>query len=133
VAVVHGVAYVNDSKATNVASTIVALRSYRGGLHLILGGRGKQQNFAPLAALVGQRARAVYLIGDASEELAAALAPAGVELHRAGDLGHAVTAARAAARPGDTVLLSPACASFDQYPNFEARGEHFRALVESGR
>jgi UDP-N-acetylmuramoylalanine--D-glutamate ligase len=132
VAEIDGVDYVNDSKATNVASTIVALRSYPGGVHVILGGRGKQQDFTPLATLVAERARAVYLIGDATDELAAALEPSGVELHRAGDLEHAVAAARAAARPGDTVLLSPACASFDQYPNFEARGEHFRVLAESG-
>jgi UDP-N-acetylmuramoylalanine--D-glutamate ligase len=129
----HGVAFVNDSKATNVASTLVALASYDGGVHLIAGGRGKRQDFSPLAALVGERCRAVYLIGEAAEELADALAPAGeatVPLHRCGELGRAVHAAAAAARPGETVLLSPACASYDQYPDFEARGEHFRELVE---
>jgi UDP-N-acetylmuramoylalanine--D-glutamate ligase len=125
-----GVAFVNDSKATNVASTIVALRSYPGGVHLIAGGRGKRQDFSPLAPLVAERCRAVYLIGEAAEELAEALAPAGVPLHRSGDLGTAVAAASSAATPGDTVLLSPACASYDQYPNFEARGDHFRALVK---
>ena len=127
-----GVAYVNDSKATNVASTLVALASYAGGVHLIAGGRGKRQDFSPLAGPVGERCRAVYLIGEATDELAAALAPAihgGVPLHRCGDLASAVHAAAAAARPGDTVLLSPACASYDQYPNFEARGEDFRELV----
>jgi UDP-N-acetylmuramoylalanine--D-glutamate ligase len=127
------VAFVNDSKATNVASTLVALDSYVGGVHLIAGGRGKRQDFSPLAAAVADRCRAVYLIGEATEELADALAPAaetGVPLHRCGDLTRAVHAAAAAARSGDTVLLSPACASYDQYPNFEARGEHFRELVE---
>ncbi len=129
VAVLDGVAYVNDSKATNVASTIVALQSYPGGVHLIAGGRGKQQDFAPLAQLVGGRCRAVYLIGEAAEEIAETLKHTGVMLLACGDLEHALSAARSAARAGDTVLLSPACASYDQYPNFEARGEHFRQLV----
>jgi UDP-N-acetylmuramoylalanine--D-glutamate ligase len=125
-----GVAYVNDSKATNVASTIVALRAYRGGIHLIAGGRGKQQDFSPLAPLVAERCTAVYLIGEAASELAAALAGTGVPAHDLGDLEHALAAAGNAARAGEVVLLSPACASFDQYPDFEARGEHFRRLVE---
>jgi UDP-N-acetylmuramoylalanine--D-glutamate ligase len=129
------VAFVNDSKATNVASTLVALRSYAGGVHLIAGGRGKQQDFTPLAPVVAQRCAAVYLIGEATPQLRAALAslgvPVPVPVRECGDLATAVDAARAAARPGETVLLSPACASFDQYPDFEARGEHFRALVEA--
>jgi UDP-N-acetylmuramoylalanine--D-glutamate ligase len=125
-----GVAYVNDSKATNVASTLVALRSYASGVHLIAGGRGKQQDFSPLAPVVAERCAGVYLIGEAAGELEAALAAAGVPLRDCGDLGSALEAARSAARPGDTVLLSPACASFDQYADFEARGDHFRALVE---
>jgi UDP-N-acetylmuramoylalanine--D-glutamate ligase len=131
VAVADGVAYVNDSKATNVASTQVALLSYQGGVHLIAGGRGKQQDFSPLAALVGERCVAVYLIGESAAELAAALAPTGLVVRELGDLERAVTAAAAAARAGETVLLSPACASYDQYPDFEARGRHFRALVEA--
>jgi UDP-N-acetylmuramoylalanine--D-glutamate ligase len=129
VAVLDGVAYVNDSKATNVASTIVALRSYAGGVHLIAGGRGKQQDFSPLASLVAERCRAVYLIGEATDELERALAGTGVPTTSVGDLEHALAAARAVATAGDTVLLSPACASYDQYSDFEARGEHFRALV----
>jgi UDP-N-acetylmuramoylalanine--D-glutamate ligase len=124
-----GVRYVNDSKATNVASTIVALRSYPGGVHLIAGGRGKQQDFSPLAPLVAERCRAVYLIGEAAGELRGALLGTGVPLRAAGDLEHALDWARLTARAGDTVLLSPACASFDQYSDFEARGDHFRALV----
>jgi UDP-N-acetylmuramoylalanine--D-glutamate ligase len=127
-----GVRYVNDSKATNVASTIVALRAYPGGVHLIAGGLGKRQDFSPLAPFVAERCRAVYLIGEAAEELAAALEPGGVPLVRAGDLEHAVDAAGRAARDGEIVLLSPACASFDQYRDFEARGAHFRELVEGG-
>jgi UDP-N-acetylmuramoylalanine--D-glutamate ligase len=127
-----GVTWINDSKATNVGSTLVALQALPGGIHLIAGGRGKQQDFSPLARPVSERCRAVYLIGEAAGDLAAALAPAGVPLHQAGDLERAVALARAAVAPGETVLLSPACASYDQYPDFEARGEHFRALVERG-
>ena len=124
-----GVLYVNDSKATNVASAIAGIESFEGGLHLILGGSRKAGGYAGLAGPVAARARAVYLIGETGPEIAAALAGAGVPLHDSGDLETAVAAARAAARPGEVVLLSPACASFDQYPDYEARGEHFRALV----
>jgi UDP-N-acetylmuramoylalanine--D-glutamate ligase len=131
IARINGVEWVNDSKATNVASTIVALRSYPGGIHLIAGGRGKGEDFSPLAPLVAERCPAVFLIGEAAKEIAAALAETGVPLTQSGDLPRAVAAARSAARAGDTVLLSPACASFDQYADFEARGEHFRALVEA--
>ena len=127
----NGVAYVNDSKATNVASTLVALRSYAGGVHLIAGGLGKNQDFSPLAPLVAERCRAVYLIGRDAPELAAALASTGVMLRQAGDLETAVGEAAAAARPEETVLLSPACASFDQFRDFEARGDRFRELVRS--
>ena len=130
IAVTDGVTWVNDSKATNVASTIVALQAFPGGIHLIAGGRGKQQDFSPLAPLVAERCRAVYLIGEAAAELADALEPSGVRLRQAGDLEHAVAMARAAAAAGEIVLLSPACASYDQYSDFEARGDHFRALVE---
>jgi UDP-N-acetylmuramoylalanine--D-glutamate ligase len=130
VGTVDGVAYVNDSKATNVPSTIVALRSFPDGVHLILGGRGKEQDFSPLAELVGRRCRAVYLVGEAGADIARALSGVDLKLIVAGDLAAAVTAARQEARPGDTVLLSPACASYDQYRDFEERGAHFRALVE---
>jgi len=129
IAVRDGVSYVNDSKATNVASTIVALRSYSGGVHLIAGGRGKQQDFGPLAPVVAERCAAVYLIGEAAGELAASLESTGVPIVLDGDLERALASAREAAGAGATVLLSPACASYDQYPDFEARGEHFRALV----
>jgi UDP-N-acetylmuramoylalanine--D-glutamate ligase len=130
IAVHEGVAYVNDSKATNVASTLVALRSYAGRIHLIAGGRGKRQDFSPLAPLVAERCAAVYLIGEATDELALALAPSAVEIRRCGTLDAALAAATASAIAQDTVLLSPACASYDQYQSFEARGDHFRALVE---
>jgi UDP-N-acetylmuramoylalanine--D-glutamate ligase len=129
VATHDGVRFYNDSKATNVASTLVALRSFAEPVHLIAGGRGKGQDFTPLAELVGEHCRAVYLIGEDAPVIAAALAPTEVPLHFCRDLEHAVTGARGAAEAGDIVLLSPACASFDQYPDFEARGEHFRELV----
>ena len=123
-----GVLYVNDSKATNVASTLVALRSFApGSVHLILGGRGKGQDFTALRAEVAQRARAVYLIGEDAPALAAALT--GPALVQAGTLERAVAAARAAAAPGEVVLLSPACTSYDQFRDFEHRGEEFRRLV----
>ncbi len=128
---VNGVAYVNDSKATNVASTIVALRSYESGVHLIAGGRGKQQDFTPLAPLVAERCTAVYLIGEAAAEIDDAINGTGVQIAVVGDLERAVTAASDASSSGDVVLLSPACASYDQYRDFEARGDHFRALVEA--
>lgn len=125
----EGVTYVNDSKATNVASTLVALRSFSPGtIHLILGGRGKDQDFAPLCGPVAEACRRVYLIGEAADELAGVLGESGVPRQRSGDLEHAIVDARAHARAGDTILLSPACASYDQFRDFEARGDRFRAL-----
>ena len=132
IAVHDGVAYVNDSKATNVASTLVALRAYApGSVHLILGGQGKGQDFSPLAGPVAERCRAVYLIGEDADAIAAALTPdlGGLPVIAPGTLERALVAARSTARPGETVLLSPASASFDQFADFEARGERFRALV----
>jgi UDP-N-acetylmuramoylalanine--D-glutamate ligase len=129
VARIDGVLYVDDSKATNVASAVVGIRSFPGGVHAILGGRGKQEGYAPLAAALAERARAAYLIGEEAARLAATLAPAGVPVHDCGDLERAVAAARAAAAPGDVVLLSPACASYDQYRSFDERGDHFKALA----
>jgi UDP-N-acetylmuramoylalanine--D-glutamate ligase len=127
------VLYVDDSKATNVASAVVGIRSFPAGVHAILGGRGKGEDYAPLAQALAEHGRAAYLIGEEAERLAAALAPAGVPVHACGELERAVAAARAAAAPGDVVLLSPACASYDQYRSFEARGDHFKALArESG-
>jgi UDP-N-acetylmuramoylalanine--D-glutamate ligase len=130
VAVMDGVSYVNDSKATNVASTMVGLRAYEQRIHLIAGGRGKQQDFNPLAPLVAERCDAAYLIGEAAGELAEALRSTGVRLHGMRRLEEALDAARADAQPGEIVLFSPACASYDQYRDFEARGDHFRSLVE---
>jgi UDP-N-acetylmuramoylalanine--D-glutamate ligase len=125
-----GVLYVNDSKATNVASTLVALAAFPGAtVHLILGGRGKGQDFSALREPVMGRCRSVYLIGESSGALAGALAGAPVGVRDAGELERALAWARAAAAEGDVVLLSPACASFDQFADFEARGERFRELV----
>jgi UDP-N-acetylmuramoylalanine--D-glutamate ligase len=129
VATTGGVLYVNDSKATNVASAVVGLASFDGGVHAILGGRGKGGDYRPLAIALAERGQAAYLVGETEAELRRALEPTGVPLHDCGDLEHAVGAAARAARSGEVVLLSPACASYDQYRSFEERGEHFRALV----
>jgi UDP-N-acetylmuramoylalanine--D-glutamate ligase len=126
-----GVLYVNDSKATNVEAARVGIEAFEPGtVHAILGGRGKGSDYRPLARAVAERASAAYLIGEAATELEGALAATGVELRQCGDLERAFEAAKGAARPGDVVLLSPACASYDQYRSFEERGDHFRALVE---
>jgi UDP-N-acetylmuramoylalanine--D-glutamate ligase len=128
-----GVLYVNDSKATNVAAAAAGLRSFDGGVRAILGGSLKDPDFTGLAAPVSERCVACYLIGDAAESLARDLGPArraGVELRRCVDLTDAVRAVGDDAGPGEVVLLSPACASFDAYGDFEQRGEHFRALVD---
>ena len=132
VAEVAGVLYVNDSKATNVGAATVALRSFDGGIHAIFGGRAKGEDFGPLAAPVAERCRAAYLIGEAAEDLERALRPAaeaGVRVVRSGDLDSAVHAAAEAAQPGEVVLFSPACASFDAFSDFEERGEAFRRIV----
>jgi UDP-N-acetylmuramoylalanine--D-glutamate ligase len=129
-----GVLFVNDSKATNVAATAAALSSFDGGVHVILGGSLKGGGFEGLIAPITERCRACYLIGEAAPRLEEELAPVaerGVELHRSGGLEEALAAAAAAAGPGEVVLLSPACASYDAYPDFEARGQHFRELVEA--
>jgi UDP-N-acetylmuramoylalanine--D-glutamate ligase len=129
VATVDGVLYVDDSKATNVASAVVALRSFDGGIHAILGGRGKGEDYGTLAAAASGRCRAAYLIGEEAPLLGEALRRAGVAVRDCGTLDRAVAAARASAAAGEVVLLSPACASYDQYRSFEERGSHFRALV----
>jgi UDP-N-acetylmuramoylalanine--D-glutamate ligase len=129
-----GVRYVNDSKATNPEATMRALGAFSGGVHLILGGSLKGASFAVLAsvlraAVAERRVRAVYLAGEAAEAIARDLDAAGVAYRSFPHLADAVHAARAAAAPGDTVLLSPACASFDEFRDFEHRGDSFRALV----
>jgi UDP-N-acetylmuramoylalanine--D-glutamate ligase len=136
VAEIGGVRFVNDSKATNVASAMVGIRAFDGGVQAILGGSEKGEPFAPLLDPVRERCAACYLTGAAADRLAEELAPvaeAGVELHRCEDFEDAVRRAAAAARPGEVVLLSPACASFDAFDNFEQRGERFREIVEGLR
>jgi len=126
----EGVLYVNDSKATNAASTLVALEAFgHGTVHLIAGGKGKGQDFADLREPVARACRAAYLIGEDAPVLAGALDGAGPPIYDCKTLERALGHAAAAARPGDVVLLSPACASYDQFADFEARGERFRALV----
>jgi UDP-N-acetylmuramoylalanine--D-glutamate ligase len=130
VAEIHGVRYVNDSKATNAAAARRAIAAYDAPLHVILGGLGKNESYAELAADLRARGARAYLIGAAADELGAAL---DVPVERSGHLATAVRAAAAAAKPGEIVLLSPAAASYDQFENFEHRGDEFRRLVEELR
>jgi UDP-N-acetylmuramoylalanine--D-glutamate ligase len=130
VAEIHGVRFVNDSKATNAAAARRAIAAYEAPLHVILGGLGKNESYEELGADLRAKGARAYLIGAAAGELAAAL---DVPFERSGDLASAVSAAAAAAKPGDVVLLSPACASYDQFEDFEARGDEFRRLVEELR
>jgi UDP-N-acetylmuramoylalanine--D-glutamate ligase len=126
-----GVLFVNDSKATNVGSALVGIEAFEGGVHLIAGGSLKGGGFGGLRPAVESHCRACYLIGEAAEQLANDLKNT-VPLHRCGDLEHAVKAAADAAQPGEVVLLSPACASYDQFKNYEERGDRFRELAQQG-
>jgi UDP-N-acetylmuramoylalanine--D-glutamate ligase len=120
-----GVRYVNDSKATNVAAALRALAAYTDEpVHLILGGSPKGEDFAPLAAALGPNVRSVHLIGAEAERIGET-----IDGFRDETLERAVAHAAELARPGDVILLSPACASYDQFANFEERGEAFRALA----
>jgi UDP-N-acetylmuramoylalanine--D-glutamate ligase len=126
----RGVSWINDSKATNTAAARRGVTAYDAPLRLILGGSLKGEDFGPFARELPANVRSIYLVGEASDELAAALDAAGRAYLRAGDLATAVSRAAADAEPGDVVLLSPACASYDQFANFEERGDAFRRLVE---
>jgi UDP-N-acetylmuramoylalanine--D-glutamate ligase len=131
VAELDGVRYVNDSKATNTAAARRGIAAYAGTpLRLILGGSLKGESFDELAEELPPSVRSIDLIGEATQQLAAALGRAGRAYRSSGDLATAVGAAAGDAEPGDVVLLSPACASFDQFANFEERGETFRRLVK---
>ena len=124
-----GVLYVNDSKATNVDAARVGIEAFAPHtVHAILGGSLKGGGFAGLRSALAEHAVAAYLIGEAADRLTADLEGA-LTLHRAGDLASAVALARASAKPGEVILLSPATASYDQYKDFEQRGEHFRQLA----
>jgi UDP-N-acetylmuramoylalanine--D-glutamate ligase len=127
----RGVRYVNDSKATNVEATLQALASFDAPLHVILGGSLKGADFGPLARPLARAASAVYLIGESAPELRRAFKGAGLELVDSGTLDRAVRIAASVAAEGDVVLLSPACASYDQFRDYEARGGRFRELVEA--
>lgn len=124
-----GVRWINDSKGTNVDATLKSLESFSpSSVWLILGGKDKAGEFERMRKLVAEKTRAVLTIGAASGRIASALESA-ASIVPAGDIQRAVAHAREHATPGDVVLLSPACASFDQYRNFEHRGEHFEELV----
>ena len=131
VAEVDGVLYVNDSKATNVASATRGIEAFEGGVHVILGGSLKGGGFIGLREAVAARCKGAYLIGEAAQELESDLQGT-VDLHRSGILDTAVAAASTAAAPGEVVLLSPACASWDAFRDYEHRGERFRELVRAG-
>jgi UDP-N-acetylmuramoylalanine--D-glutamate ligase len=124
-----GVLFVNDSKATNVAAALRAIAAYDAPLLLILGGRAKGESFDPLAAAARDRVKRAFLVGEAASELSDALGDVPHEVD--GGLEAALRAAAAAAAPGDVVLLSPACASYDQFRDFEERGDEFRRLVQT--
>jgi UDP-N-acetylmuramoylalanine--D-glutamate ligase len=128
VATVRGVEYYNDSKATNVDATIKALESFPGNIHLILGGKDKGSDYTVLNDLLRQRVKCVYAIGAAAEKIQSHIKGA-TSVVPSGTIDAAVKKAAASAQPGDVVLLAPACASFDQFQNYEHRGQVFKELV----
>jgi UDP-N-acetylmuramoylalanine--D-glutamate ligase len=130
VAEVSGVQFYNDSKATNVDAAVKAIEAFPGPLIVILGGKDKGSPYTPLRELLRERARLAILIGAAADKIAEDLGDA-VPLERAGTLDRAVHLAMQTAQPGDTVLLAPACSSFDQFENYEQRGRTFKELVAS--
>ncbi len=130
VATIKGVAFFNDSKATNVDATIKALESFPGNIHIILGGKDKGSDYSVLNPLLRERAKRAYLVGAAAEKIGAQIQGA-TPLVYSGTLESAVHQAFESAAPGDVVLLAPACASFDQFENYEHRGRVFKQLVHS--
>ena len=130
IAEIDGVRFVNDSKATNTSAARRGIEAYAGQpLRLILGGSLKGESFEELAESLPASVRSIDLIGEATEQLARALGRAGRLYRRSGDLATAVGAAAGEAEPGDVVLLAPACASYDQFRDYEERGAAFRRLV----
>ena len=123
-----GVSWYNDSKATNVDATLKALAAFPSGLWIILGGKDKNSDYRPLIAAMKEKVRGVLLIGAAADKIENHL-HGEVSTVKCGTLEAAVLHARVSARSGDTVLLAPACASFDQFENFEHRGREFKRLV----
>jgi UDP-N-acetylmuramoylalanine--D-glutamate ligase len=132
VARVNGVEFYNDSKATNVDATAKAVAAFESGIHLILGGKDKGSDYFVLAPLLRARARAIYTIGSAAAKIESQLRGV-VSIHSCQTLDVAVSAAANAARPGDVVLLAPACSSYDQFENYEHRGRIFKELVGERR
>jgi UDP-N-acetylmuramoylalanine--D-glutamate ligase len=132
VATIDGVEYYNDSKATNVDATEKAVAAFPGGIHLILGGKDKGAPYTPLAPLARERVRAIYTIGAAAAKIESELRGV-VPIHSCQTLANAVNAAAAAAKPGDVVVLAPACSSYDQFENYEQRGRVFKQLVSDLR
>ena len=128
VADIRGVSFYNDSKATNVDATLKAIEAFPGSLFVILGGKDKGSPYTPLREPLRQKAKLALLIGAAADKIAAELEGA-VQVQHIGTLERAVSTALEYARPGDTVLLAPACASFDQFENFEQRGREFKEIV----
>ena len=128
VATINGVEYYNDSKATNVDATAKAVAAFNSGIHLILGGKDKGSDYTLLAPLLRERVRAVYTIGSAAAKIESQLRGV-VSIRTCETLDVAVDAAANAARPGDVVVLAPACSSFDQFENYEQRGKVFKQLV----
>ena len=125
---VRGADYYNDSKATNVDASLKAIAAFAGGLWIILGGKDKESDYTPLRAPLFARSRGALLVGAAAEKIERQLGGV-VPVYRCGDMQTAVTQAHRLARTGDTVLLAPACASFDQFDNYEHRGRVFKGLV----
>ena len=128
VATIRGVEYYNDSKATNVDATIKALESFPANIHLILGGKDKGSDYTMLNNLLRERVKAAYTIGAAAEKIQSHIKGT-TQIVSSGTIEAAVKQASATARPGDVVLLAPACASFDQFQNYEHRGRVFKELV----
>jgi UDP-N-acetylmuramoylalanine--D-glutamate ligase len=122
------VQFYNDSKATNVDAAVKAIEAFPGPLLVILGGKDKGSPYTPLRDLLHERARLALLIGEAASKITADLQGA-VEIRQAGTLERAMQLAVGAAQPGDTVLLAPACSSFDQFENYEQRGRAFKELI----
>ena len=134
VATVNGVDYYNDSKATNVDATIKALESFPAHIHLILGGKDKGSDYTVLNDLLRQRVKRVYTIGAAAAKVESQIVSSksgGPEVVHAETLENAIRKAHAVAKPGDIVLLAPACASFDQFKSYEHRGRTFKDIVRS--
>jgi UDP-N-acetylmuramoylalanine--D-glutamate ligase len=127
---VAGVKFYNDSKATNVDATVKAVEAFAGGIHLILGGKDKNSDYTVLGPLLRERVKTVITIGSAAEKIERQLAGI-VKIESAETLAKAVAFARSVAEAGDTVLLAPACASFDQFDSYEHRGRVFKELVQA--